>query len=97
MVTQWGCPICQFFCFNLIYIHTRRTEITVSKLINTSINLPDVTFKVLEFLAKRHGKAMSQIICDAIAREQVLQEAVDNGGKVLVKDKTGSLKQVVIR
>jgi len=69
----------------------------VSKVFKTSVNLPDVTLDILASLAKKRGKSMSQIIRDAIATEQVLQEATDTDGKILIKEKDGSFKQLIIR
>ena len=68
-----------------------------SKVFKTSVNLPEVTLDILESLAKKRGKSMSQVIRDAIATEQVLQEATDNDGKILIKEKDGSFKQIIIR
>ena len=40
---------------------------------------------------------MSQIIRDAIATETFLQETSDSGGKVLIKDKDETLRQLLVR
>ena len=69
----------------------------ILKVYKTSVNLPDVTLAVLESLAKRRGKSMSQVIRDAIATERVLQEAIDDNGKILIQEKDGSFKQLIIR
>lgn len=70
---------------------------TVAKVFKTSVNLPDVTLAALESIAKKRGKTMSQVIRDAIATEQVLQEAADGNSKILIKDKDGSIRQLIIR
>jgi predicted DNA-binding protein len=67
------------------------------KVFKTSVNLPDVTLNALESIAKKRGKTMSQVIRDAIATEQVIQEAADGDAKVLIKEKDGSIKQLIIR
>lgn len=69
----------------------------VQKVYKTSVNLPDSTLAVLEGIAKKRGKSMSQVIRDAIATEKFLQDATDNNGKVLIKEKDGSIKQLLIR
>ncbi len=69
----------------------------VAKVYKTSVNLPDVTLAALESIAKKRGKTMSQVIRDAIATEQVLQEAVDGKSKVLIEGKDGSMRQLIIR
>lgn len=69
----------------------------VEKVYKTSVNLPDVTLAALEDIAKKRGKTMSQVIRDAIATEQVLQEAAESKAKVLIKEKDGSVKQLIIR
>ena len=69
----------------------------VMKVFKTSVNLPDVTLSVLESIAKKRGKTMSQVIRDAIATEQVLQEAIESNSKVLIKETDGSIKQLIIR
>ncbi len=68
-----------------------------TKVFKTSVNLPDVTLAVLESIAKKRGKSMSQVIRDAIATEQVLREAADSNSKVLVYASDGSIKQLSIR
>ena len=70
---------------------------TVSKVFKTSVNLPDVTLAALDSIAKKRGKTMSQVIRDAIATEQVLQEASESNSKILIKDKDGSIRQLIIR
>ena len=70
---------------------------TVSKVFKTSVNLPDVTLAALESIAKKRGKTMSQVIRDAIATEQVLQDASDDNSKILIKDKDGSIRQLILR
>ncbi|MGQ0529963.1 MAG: ribbon-helix-helix protein, CopG family [Panacagrimonas sp.] len=70
---------------------------TVEKVFKTSVNLPDVTMASLEALAKKRGKSMSQVIRDAIATEQVLQEASESKAKVLIRETDGSVKQLIIR
>ena len=69
----------------------------VAKVYKTSVNLPDVTLAALESIAKKRGKTMSQVIRDAIATEQVLQDASDDNSKILIKDKDGSIRQLIIR
>lgn len=68
-----------------------------STVFKTSVNLPEVTLTALEALAKKRGKSMSQVIRDAIATETFLQETADNGGKVLIKDKDETLRQLLVR
>jgi predicted DNA-binding protein len=67
------------------------------KVYKTTVNLPDSSMATLEALAARRGKTMSQIIREAIETERVLQETVDNGGKVLLKERDDTLKQLIIR
>lgn len=69
----------------------------VDKVFKTSVNLPDVTLNIIESIAKKRGKSMSQVIRDAIATEHFLQEAVDANAKVLIKEKDGSIKQLILR
>ncbi len=69
----------------------------VEKVYKTSVNLPDSTLASLEEMAKKRGKTMSQVIRDAIATEKFLQDANDNGGKILIKDADSSFRQLLIR
>ena len=71
--------------------------VTSSKVFKTSVNLPESTVVALELLAKKRGKSMSQIIRDAISTETFLQETSDSGGKVLIKDKDETLRQLLVR
>jgi hypothetical protein len=70
---------------------------TIDKVYKTSVNLPDVTLIVLGDIAKKRGKTLSQVIRDAIATEKILQDAVDDNAKILIKEKDGSIKQLIIR
>jgi predicted DNA-binding protein len=70
---------------------------TIDKVYKTSVNLPDVTLTVLGDIAKKRGKTLSQVIRDAIATEKILQDAVDDNAKILIKEKDGSIKQLIIR
>lgn len=79
------------------FLLTKGVEMSAPKVFKTSVNLPEVTVAALESLAKKRGKSMSQIIRDAIATETFLQETADSGGKVLIKDKDETLRQLLVR
>jgi hypothetical protein len=72
-------------------------EMSIQKVYKTSVNLPDVTIEALEQLAKKRSKSMSQVIRDAIATEQVLQEAIDRDSQILIKDRNGAIRQLILR
>jgi predicted DNA-binding protein len=73
------------------------SSVSSSKIFKTSVNLSESTLQTLEALASKRGKSMSQVIRDAIETEKLLQETSDQGGKILIKDKDETMKQLILR
>jgi hypothetical protein len=65
-------------------------------LVKLSINLPPGDVTVIRELAKRRSTTMTEVIRRGIGTEKYLQDAVDKGGKILVEDRRGRLRQIVI-
>ena len=67
------------------------------KSVKVSLNLSTDEVNVVKELAKARGTTMTDVFRRAIGNEQFFDNAVKAGGKVLVEDKRGKLKQVVFR
>ena len=64
--------------------------------VKLSVNLPQEIVDVLRGLATRRNTTMTEVIRRGIGTEKYLQDAVDKGGKVLVEDRRGRLRQIVL-
>jgi predicted DNA-binding protein len=63
-----------------------------------NINLDDKTFEVLENLAKRKGKTMSETLRDGLDLENWFQEVKEDGDKIIVENSsTGKTQQIIRR
>lgn len=61
-----------------------------------NVAFSESTYEVLQGLATRRGKSMSEVLRDAISLEKWLQDTRDDGGRVLV-DRDGDVREVVFR
>lgn len=59
------------------------------------VNFSDDAYKLLEAIAERTGKSVSEILRDALALEKLYDETVLENGRVLIERKDGSLREVV--
>lgn len=66
-------------------------------MIKLSVNLSSEVVKALRTLAKKRGVTMTEVIRQAIGTEKFLDEVTENGGKILIESKNGSLRQIVMR
>ena len=65
--------------------------------VRLSVNLSPEVAAVLKELVRRKGTNISDAVRDAIATEAYLMDETDNDSKVLIKEKDGTLKQVILR
>lgn len=65
--------------------------------VRLSVNLSADVAEALRALAAQKGASISEIVRDAIATEAFLVEEQSSGGQILVREKDGSMKQVVLR
>ncbi|MFJ1259030.1 ribbon-helix-helix domain-containing protein [Cupriavidus sp. CuC1] len=71
------------------------TEIRNAKKVRLNADLaPDVA-EALQHLAARNGISLSEAVRRAISTEAYLQEMRDSGGKVLIEENGGRLKELV--
>jgi len=52
---------------------------------------------MLRELAKRRSTTMTEVIRRGIGTEKYLQDTVDKGGKILVEDRRGRRREIVLR
>jgi transcriptional regulator of met regulon len=65
--------------------------------IKMSVNFPVDAVKVLKKLAKKRGRTMTEVLRHAIGTEKFIEDVHAAGGKILVEDKRGSIRQLVFR
>jgi len=63
-----------------------------------------VTFNVcveavsaIRSIAKRRGTTMTEVIRQAIGNEKYIDDMLDEGGRILVEDKRGHVREVLFR
>jgi hypothetical protein len=64
--------------------------------VKLSVNLPPEIVDVIRGLAKRRSTTMTEVIRRGIGTERYLQDAVDKGGQIFVKDRRGCFRQIVL-
>jgi Ribbon-helix-helix protein, copG family len=62
-----------------------------------SVNLSDDLLQVLQELATARGTTQTEVLRQAISTEAMLQEAVNQGSRVLIQDPKGRMRQVLMR
>ncbi len=69
-----------------------------SRLVRTSMNLPEQSLETLRKLSSETGSTMAEIVRRAIATERFLRDTAAEGSKILIKDKNSeSLRELLIR
>lgn len=61
------------------------TDINRDRTHSVNVNFAEGTYRILEELARKQGKTKGDILRDAIALAKYIQDARDDGGRVLVK------------
>lgn len=69
----------------------------MSNLVKVTVNLTEDNFKTVEALAASTNTNKTDIINKAIIAEKFLVEARAAGKKILIKDKDGSIQEVIFR
>jgi hypothetical protein len=68
-----------------------------AKVIKMSVNLPATDVKVLKALASKRDTTMTEVLRQAIGTEKFIDDVHRDGGKILIEDKKGSVRQLVFR
>lgn len=66
-------------------------------LVKISANFPKDDLELLRSLAERLGINMTDVLRNAIKLEEFVQDAKDQGAKVLIKRKDGALQELMVR
>lgn len=61
------------------------------------VNLSEEDMEKLRAFAKKHGITMTDVIRRALATEQFLDEAKDEGSQILIRDKEKNFRELVLR
>jgi hypothetical protein len=70
-----------------------QTETVPEKL---TLRLPMEARVALEWMANKRGVTLGEVIRHAINTEKFLIEEIDRGGTVLIEEKSGRVKQLVL-
>lgn len=65
------------------------------KIIKMSVNFPISVVKELRGLSEKRNTTMTEVLRRAIGTEKFIQDVMDEGGKILVEDKDGDIRQLV--
>lgn len=65
------------------------------KIIKMSVNFPISVVKELRELSEKRNTTMTEVLRRAIGTEKFIQDVMDEGGKILVEDKDGDIRQLV--
>lgn len=69
-----------------------------SRVVRTSMNLPQQSIDTLRELAAETGSSMAEVVRRAVATEKFLRTTFAEGSKILIKDKNSdSLRELLIR
>lgn len=66
------------------------------ELVKVSMNFSPQTIAVLRELARKSGVTMTEIMRRSIGFQRFLTQEIDAGGSLLIKDRKGKMKQVVL-
>ena len=64
--------------------------------VKTQLTLPRTTLDTLTRLSAESGTSVAELVRAAIATDQLLREAVDKGGRVLIVDHEHGFREVDI-
>jgi hypothetical protein len=64
--------------------------------VRTQLNLAVETLEALQQLAKASNTSVAELVRAAISTDRLLRETVDQGGRVLIIDRHGVRREVVI-
>lgn len=64
--------------------------------VKLSVNLSPEDVEVIRELAKKRSTTMTEVIRKGIGMQKYLQDAVAKGGKILVEDRRGRLREIVL-
>jgi hypothetical protein len=74
-----------------------RNSSTDAELVKVTLNLPRSVLQKVERLAEAHGLNKTTVIRRAIELEDFLDSITRGGGKILVKEAKGDMKEVIFR
>jgi len=68
---------------------------TQGRMVKVSVNLPAGTVQLLREMAEDQGTTMTQVIRTAIRTERLLRSTVRSGGRILIEEPDGKMRQMV--
>jgi len=66
-----------------------------TKTIKTTVNLSAAVVEVLKDLAAKQGTTMTRVIHKAVRTEKFFDDVQAKGGKIIIADKSGNVRQLV--
>jgi hypothetical protein len=68
----------------------------VAEVVKLSANLSQVVIDALRSLADRRGITMTEALRQSISHEKFFQDALDQNEKILLRDKQGNYREVLL-
>jgi len=68
-----------------------------TKTIKTTVNLSAAAVEALKALAARQGTTMTRVLHKAVRTEKFFDDVQAKGGKIIIADKNGNVRQLVSR
>jgi ribbon-helix-helix CopG family protein len=62
-----------------------------------NVSFSDSTFRALEELANKKGTSMAEVLRDAIQLEKWVEDARSEGSKLLIEQRDGKVRELVVR
>ena len=68
-----------------------------TKTVKTTVNFSAAVVEVLKALAAKQGTTMTNVLHKAVRTEKFFDDVQSKGGKIIVADKNGNVRQLVPR
>ncbi len=65
-------------------------------MVKTTMNLPQESIDILRDLATTTGVSMAEVVRRSVAIDKFLHDTKSEGGKILIKDKNNSFRELLI-
>jgi predicted transcriptional regulator len=65
--------------------------------VKLSVNLPDETVELLKKLAEKRGTTMTQVLKEAVATENFLDNETRQGKKILIEEPDKTLHRLIFK
>ena len=61
-----------------------------------TVNFPEETLKAICYLSEKTGLTRTEILTKSIGLYGFVKDIISNGGKILIEDKNGEIREVIL-